>query len=132
MTFGYDLQHAFRTLRQSPAFTSTAVLSLALGIGANAAIFSIVNGLFLHPAGIQRVEEVVAPRVTYQKLNLIRIEMSTTDFADIRNSTNVFSKAAIAQTRGYNYTGGESPERLVGSDVTWQWFDVFGATAALG
>jgi predicted permease len=132
MTFGYDLQLAFRRLRKSPGFTSAAILSLALGIGANAAVFSIVNGLFLHPAGIARPQEVVAPRVTYKKLNLIKIDMSATDFADVRNSTNVFSKSAIAETRGYNYTGGDSPERLVGSAVSWQWFDVFGARPIVG
>lgn len=132
MTFGYDLQHAFRTLRKSPGFASAAVLSLALGIGANAAIFSIVNGLFLHPAGIERPEEVVAPQVTYKKLNLIQIGMSATDFADVRASTKVFAKAAMEQIQGFNYTGGDSPERLVGADVTWQWFDVFGATPVLG
>jgi len=132
MTLAYDLQHAFRTLRKSPGFTCAAVLSLALGIGGNAAILGVVNGLFLHPAGIARPEEVVAPRVTYKKLNLIQIEMSSTDFADVRNSTSIFSKSAIEETRGYNYTGGDSPERLVGADVSWQWFDVFGATPALG
>jgi predicted permease len=132
MTFGHDLRHAFRTLRKSPGFTCAAVLSLALGIGANAAIFSIVNGLFLHPAGIERPEEVVAPRVTYEKLHLIQIEMSSTDFADVRKSTDIFSKTAIAETHGFNYTGGDSPERLVGSSVTWQWFDVFGAKPAMG
>ena len=132
MTIGHDLRHAFRTLRHSPGFTCTAVVSLALGIGSNAAIFSIVNSLYLHPAGIQRPEEVVAPRVTYKKLNLIRIPMSATDFADVRRSTEEFSKSAMAGGRGYNYTGGDAPERLVGSDVTWQWFDVFGAKPLLG
>jgi predicted permease len=132
MTLGHDLHYALRTLGKSPGFTAAAVLSLALGIGGNAAMFSIVNGLFLHPAGIVRPEEVVAPRVTYQKLNLIQIEMSATDFADVRNSPSIFSKAAIEETQGYNYTGGDSPERLVGANVTWQWFDVFGAAPELG
>jgi predicted permease len=132
MSIGYHLRHAFRTLRRSPGFTCAAVLSLALGIGANAAIFSIVNSLFLHPPGVERPEEVVAPEVTYKKLNLIRIGMSATDFADVRRSTEEFSKSAMTSGRGYNYTGGASPERLVGSDVTWQWFDVFGAKPELG
>jgi predicted permease len=132
MKFGYDLQHAFRTLHKSPGFSCAAILSLAVGIGANAAIFSIVNGLFLHPAGIRQPEKVVAPRVTYKKLNLIQIDVSATDFADVRESPATFSKSAIEETRGYNYTGGDSPERLVGAAVSWQWFDVFGATPVLG
>ena len=66
MNAGHNLRYALRTLRRSPGFACAAVLSLAVGIGANAAIFSIVNGLLLHPAGIERPEEVVAPRVTYK------------------------------------------------------------------
>ena len=132
MTIGLDLWHAMRTLRKSPGFTAAAVLSLALGIGVNAAIFSIVNGLFLHPPGIQQPARVVAPRVTYKKLNLVQIEMSATDFDDVRHSSQVFSKAAFGEVRGYNYTGGDSPERLVGSTVSWQWFEVFGAKPLLG
>jgi predicted permease len=132
MNLGHDLQYAFRMLRKSPGFACAAILSLALGIGGNAAIFSIVNGLFLHPAGIERPDEVVAPQVSYQKLNLIKIGMSATDFADVRRSTAVFATAAMQETRGFNYTGGDSPERLVGAGVTWQWFDVFGASPLLG
>ena len=132
MTLGHDLHYALWTLRKSPGFTCAAVLSLALGIGGNAAIFSIVNGLFLHPPGIERPAEVVVPQVTYQKLNLIKIGMSATDFADVRRSTQVFATAAMQEIRGFNYTGGDSPERLVGANVTWQWFDVFGAAPLLG
>ena len=132
MTIAYDLRHALRTLWKSPGFASAAVLSLAVGIGANAAIFSIVNSLFLHPPGIEQPAKVVAPRVSYKKLNLIQIQMSATDFADVRQSTGEFSKTAMARGRGFNYTGGDSPERLVGTEVTWQWFDVFGARPILG
>ncbi len=132
MTLGHDLHYAWRMLRKSPGFTCAAVLSLALGIGGNAAMFSIVNGLFLHPPGIVRPAEVVAPQVTYRKLNLINIGMSATDFADIRRSTQVFATAAMQEMSGFNYTGGDSPERLVGADVTWQWFEVFDAAPLLG
>ena len=132
MTLAHDLHSAFRTLRRSRGFTCAAVLSLALGIGANTAIFSILNSLFLRPPGVARPEEVVAPRVTYKKLNLIGISMSAPDFADVRSSTEVFSAAAMAQPAGYNYTGAASPERLLGAQVTSQWFDVFEAKLILG
>ena len=126
------IRYALRTLGRSPGFTCAAALSLALGIGANAAIFSIVNALFLHPAGVEKPEELVAPRVTYKKLNLDHIEMSATDFDDVRKSTEVFSKSAMSQVMGFNYSGGESPVRLQGGAITWQWFDVFGAKPILG
>ena len=132
MNIGQNFRYALRTLRHSPGFACAAVLSLAVGIGANAAIFSIVNGLLLHPAGIERPEQVVAPRVTYKKLNLDRIAMSATDFDDVRKSPEIFSKAAMGDVAGFNYAGNDSPVRLQGGMVTWQWFDVFGAKPILG
>jgi predicted permease len=132
MIFGHTIRYALRTLRRSPGFTCAGVLSLAIGIGANAAIFSIVNGILLHPAGIEKPEELVAPRVTYKKLNLDRIAMSATDFNDVRKSPEMFPKAAMGNVAGFNYTGGDSPVRLQGGTVTSQWFDVFGAKPMLG
>ena len=132
MNIGQNFRYALRTLRRSPGFACAAVLSLAVGIGANAAIFSIVNGLLLHPAGVERPEQVVAPRVTYKKLNLDRISMSATDFDDVRRSPETFSKAAMGDIAGFNYASGDSPVRLQGGTVTWQWFDVFGAKPILG
>ena len=121
-----------RTLRRTPAFTVTVLLSLALGIGSNAAIFSVVNALFLHPAGIDHPEQVVAPRVTYQKLHLDRIDLSLPDFQDVQRSTSIFSTAAASNVAGLNYTSGDSPQRLQAAQVTWQWFDVFRARPILG
>lgn len=127
-----DFVYALRTLRRSPLFTATVLASLALGIGSNAAIFSVVNALFLHPAGVSDPEQVVAPRVSYQKLHLNRIDMSLPDFEDVRKGTQVFSVAAASNLTGFNFTGGNSPERLQGATVTWQWFDVFGIKPLLG
>ncbi len=127
-----DFNYSLRALRRSLLFTATVLASLALGIGSNAAIFSVVNALFLHPAGVSHPEQVVAPRISYQKLHLDRIDMSLPDFEDVRKSTQVFSAAAAANLTGFNFTGGNSPERLQGATVTWQWFDVFGAKPLLG
>ncbi|MBV8867137.1 MAG: ABC transporter permease, partial [Acidobacteriaceae bacterium] len=124
--------YALRTLRRSPLFTTTVLATLALGIGSNAAIFSVVNALFLHPAGVSRPERLVAPRVSYQKHHLDRIDMSLPDFQDIRKSTQVFSAAAASNLVGLNFTSGNSPVRLQAATVTWQWFDVFGAKPLLG
>jgi hypothetical protein len=119
-----DFLHSVRSWAKSPGFALAVVLSLALGIGANTAIFSVVNGLLLHPAGAANPEQLVAPRVSYQKLNLDKIVMSATDFADIRDSRAVFAKAALLDLEGFNYTGRDMPERLQGALVTWQWFEV--------
>ena len=127
-----DFRFAFRTLLKSPAFALTAIGALALGIGANTAIFSIVNGLLLHPSGIKEPDRVAAIRVKYDKLNLKSIGVSVPDFADVRDSQQIFSAAAVSDERDFNYTGGEMPERLLGATVSWQWFRVFGVAPELG
>ena len=132
MTRWINLSYALRTLRRSPIFTATVILSLALGIGGNAALFSVVNALFLHPAGVSRPEQVVAPRVSYQKLRLDRIDMSIPDFADVRNSRQIFATAAAASTVGMNYRGSSATRHLLGAAITWQWFDVFGVKPMFG
>ncbi|MGH9581637.1 MAG: ABC transporter permease [Bryobacteraceae bacterium] len=124
--------YGIRTLSKSPGFTFAVLFSLALGIGANAAIYSVVNGLLFHPAGIGRPETLVTPRVSYKKFGLNRISVSATDFADVRNSKQIFSRAAMEYPEGFNYTSGDSPQRLEGAMVTWQWFDVFGRRPLLG
>ncbi|HEY1214441.1 MAG TPA: ABC transporter permease, partial [Bryobacteraceae bacterium] len=127
-----NFAYAVRTLAKSPGFTAAVVLSLALGIGANAAIFSVVNGLLFHPEGLSHPEQLVAPRVSYQKLGLDKISMSATDFADIREQHQVFSQAALQTLDGFTYTGGSSPERLQGALVSSSWFDVLGSRPILG
>jgi predicted permease len=127
-----DLRYAFRSLARNLGFTLAVVFSLALGIGGNAAIFSVVNGLLWHPAGMEDLEQLVAPRVSYKKLNLDKIGMSATDFADIRNSKQTFSQAAMLDLEGMNYTGAASPERLQAAFVTSEWFQVFKCEPILG
>jgi predicted permease len=131
-TFWSDLRYAFRTLRNSPGFAAVAVLTLAVGIGANAAIFSVVNSLFLHPPGIPHPERVVALRAKYDKLGLLNIEVSAPDFAQFRDSRDVFESAAMMTQADFNYLSDAGPQRLVGSQVGSQWFDVFHAKAMLG
>src|SRR5438552_10732248 len=127
-----NLRFASRSLIKSPGFALTSVAALALGVGANTAIFSLVNQLLLNPPGISNPDRIVAVRVKYDKLSLKSISLSPTDFADVRNSTQVFGRAALMQEGDFNYTGGEAPERLQGASVSVQWFEVFGARPILG
>jgi putative ABC transport system permease protein len=131
-TFFQDLRYGLRMLGKNPGFTVVAVLTLALGIGANTAIFSVVNGLFLHPQGIPDPNQLVALRVKYDKLGLKNINVSVPDFAQVRDDKDFFSSAAIESTSDFNYAAGEWPQRLLGAQVTWQWFDVFHARPMLG
>jgi predicted permease len=127
-----DLRYALRGMRRSPGFTAIVVATLALGIGANTAIFSLVNQLLLHPSGIANPDRIVAVRTRYPKLKLEDIEVSPPTLADVRASRDVFEHAAMLITSDANYTGGDQPERLIGAVVTAQWFDVFGVQPLLG
>jgi predicted permease len=131
-TFLHDLRYALRMLRKSPGFTAVAILTLALGIGANTAIFSVTNGLFLHPPGIPHPDRLVTLRVKYDKLGLMNIGASAPDFAQVRDSQEVFDSAAMMTQADFNYLADDGPQRLRGSLVTWQWFDVFSAKPLLG
>jgi predicted permease len=119
-------------LAKNPGFTTVAVLSLALGIGANTIIFSVINHLFLHPTGIGDPDHLFAVRVKYDKLNLKSIVISAPGFKDIRDSKQIFTSAAASNEESFNYLAPEGPKRLAVAKVTWQWFEAFGARPLLG
>ncbi|MBV8819453.1 MAG: hypothetical protein JO022_13930, partial [Acidobacteriaceae bacterium] len=85
-----DLRYAWRVLLKSPGFAITAILALALGIGANSAIFSLVNSVLFHPPGISEPDRVVAVRVRYPKLNMQNIGTSAMDFKDAGDQGEMF------------------------------------------
>lgn len=127
-----DIRYAVRMLVKAPGFTAVAVLTLALGIGANTAIFSVVNGLLLHPYGIAHPERLLAIRARYEKLNLKNIVISAPDYTFVRDNTKTFAAAAIEDQSDFNYATGSWPLRLRGARVSRQWFDVFEARPLLG
>ncbi len=128
-----DLKFSIRGLRKSPAFLVTAVLALALGIGANTAIFSAVNAVLLNPADIRDANRVVALRTQYLGIDgLADIGLSATSFKDLEGLQSVFQSAAIAQPRDFAFTGSETPERLRGALTSPRFFDVVGHQPLLG
>src|ERR1700753_132773 len=127
-----DLRFSLRQMRKSPGFLIVAVLTLALGIGANIAVFSVMNAVLLNPRGVPHPDGLAVGRVTYERLGLKGISMSAPDYADLASSDLVRSAAAM-QAANYNLSGtSATPERLIAANVTWQWFDVFEAKPMLG
>lgn len=127
-----DLGYGVRRLRKTPDFAAVAILTLALGIGASTVIFSLINGLFLHPPGLADPGHLLVIRVRYDKLNLKSVTISAPDFKDVQESKQVFSAVAAEDEQGFSYQSPQGPVRVRGARVTWQWFDAFGTRPALG
>jgi predicted permease len=132
MTFFEDLRFALRQLIKAPGFALTAIVTLALGIGANTAIFSVIHAVLLHPSGVDAPERIGIMRTKYANLGLDFPDVSVPDFADAASLKNQVQAAALERGDSYNIVHDGRTEHLDGSQVTWQWFNVFGARPILG
>src|SRR2546421_7424134 len=127
-----NLRYALRQLRKSPGFTLVAVLTLALGIGANSAIFTVVNAVLLSPLPYPDADRVVMVNSRNFQENLKDLGFAPASFRDVEKQVASFE--GIAATR-YNYdnlTGVEKPTSLTGSLVTQDYFKVLGERPLLG
>jgi hypothetical protein len=126
-----DLRYSLRSLFANPGMTGAAVLTLALGIGANTAIFSGVNGIFLNPApGVVRASDLVE---VYAKDNVLGdMEMSSPEFRDYRDRNDVLSGLLAYQYFPSILTEGDGHERIWSLLVSANYFDVLGVAAAKG
>jgi hypothetical protein len=107
-----DVRHALRALAAAPAFAVAALLSLAIGIGANTAIFSIVDGLLLRPLPYKDAERLVILWNSSPGLNITEDWFSTAQYFDIKNGHHGFEQVGIAIGGNYNFTGWGDPERV--------------------
>ncbi len=128
----YNLRHAFRQLVRLPGFSITAIITLALGIGANTAIFSVVNAVLRHPAGVDHPERVAVMNVYYKQLALDVPFISVPDYADTASLHNVVEAAAMERGIGFNTEHNARVEHVTGAQVGSQWFQIFGARPILG
>lgn len=117
-----DIRYGLRILWKSPGFTTIAVLTLALGIGANTAIFSLVNGILLAPLPYAKPGELVSITGTYPR----------GAFVALREQVHSMEVAAYAEGHEFNLTGQDKPVRLTGAMVSAELFNVLGARPALG
>ena len=127
-----DLKFAFRMLRKSPGFTVVAVLTLALGIGANAAIFSVVNAILLHPLPIRDPGRVVVLHDQLPGLNLPRTPVSSPEFHSYSAHRNIFESTALVVGRSLNLTGVGQPQHLLAMRATASLFPLLGIHPILG
>jgi hypothetical protein len=125
-----DLRYAVRTLANSPGFAAVALLTLALGIGANTAIFSFVDGLLLKPLPYKDADRIV--RVLEKPPRGDRNGISTLNFLDWQKDNQVFDFMAAQSGGGATLTGVSDPVQLRGARVSARYFDIFGIQAALG
>jgi predicted permease len=131
-TFMADLRHALRVLRRSPAFTAITVLMLALGIGANAAIFSIVNGVLLAPLPYPQAERLVSLLHTAPGINIPTLNMAPALYFTYREDARTFADISLWKSVTSVVTGGGEPEEVPTLLVTHRFLPMLGVQPALG
>ena len=127
-----DLRYAVRMLRRNPGFTLVTVVTLALGIGANTAIFSVVHGVVLRPLPYPDADRLVVLQGAHPERGTHPYATSRPDFEDWRAQTTSFESMAQFAYWTFNLTGREVPERLLGGRVGGAFFETLGAPALLG
>jgi putative ABC transport system permease protein len=126
-----DLRYALRSTIKRPGFTVVAVLTLALGIGANSAIFSVVDAALVRPLPYGDPERLVHVWEVRSQADFSQSEASYPDFLDLRESQS-FEQLAGYNRRGFIMTGGERPEPIMAGHATANFFDTLGVQPALG
>jgi putative ABC transport system permease protein len=124
-----DLRYGARMLRKAPGFAIVAVLTLAIGIGANTAIFSVVNAVLLKPLAMQEPSRVVYVQEVWQN---IFPNLSVGNFADLSRQSSSFTHLAASNFASFNLATSEAPERVDGEMVTADYFATFGVPPIAG
>src|SRR5438105_4141342 len=127
-----DVRFAFRKLHQSPAFTFIAILTLALGIGLNTAIFSLINDLFLRTLPFKDPERVLHMYSNARERNLLELPISAPRFQHYRDGQTIFDGFAGENVFAFTLTGLGDPAQIFGGRVTANYFDVLGVRPIRG
>jgi predicted permease len=130
--FFQDVQYALRMLRKNFMLTAVIVASLAIGIGANSAIFSVVDALLLRPLPYPQPERLAAVWLHSPAIGILRDWPSPGQYIDIQNENHSFEQMALAQSRPFVLTGREQPERLFGVRTQSSLLEMLGAKPLLG
>lgn len=131
-TFWQDLSYGLRGLRKAPGFALVAIASLALGIAANSAVFSVMNALLLRPLSYPDADRLVILWSRSPGLQVAQDWFSPGQYLDVKTQNQVFEQTAITIGASFNMTGQGVPEHIDGARVSSSFFPVFGANAMLG
>jgi predicted permease len=127
-----ELRYAVRVLRQNPGFTVVAMLTLALGIGANTAIFSVVNALLLRSLPLPQPDHLVFVSESNREKNISGGPFSASAYETLRDGNRSYSEIAALTGEGFTLTGAGDAEQLPGARVSPNFFDVLAARPLLG
>lgn len=125
-----DLRYAIRMLLKNPGFSAVVVLTLALGIGANVALFSIVNGVLLNPLPFPDPEQLVT--IHQSKPNFDTGAVPYPNFLDLQSQNQTFTSMAISRPSGFSLIGAGEPERVEARLISADFFNVLGVTPKVG
>jgi putative ABC transport system permease protein len=129
---GHDLRYALRTLARNPGFAFVSILALALGIGANSAIFTVVNSVLLEPMHFFQAKQLVVVRERNLEAGFPEFSLSPGNYLTYRGENHSFAGIAAVAGGNVNYAGAQEPERLRAARVTSNFFEVLHAQPLLG
>src|ERR1700678_2508028 len=127
-----NVRYAWRTLRRSPGYAILAVLTLGVGIGANTAIFSVINGVLLRPLPYAQAAQIVHLDQTAAKVGPDPLGLSVQEVRDFRGQNHVFSDVAEYHSMTFTLLGSKDPERVVTGVVSGNFFNMLGVKPMLG
>ena len=132
MSFLGDLRHSFRQITKSPGFFAVAVAALALGVGANTAIFTAVEAVLLRPLPYFQPDRLVMVWEDFSFIGFPDNTPAPANYVDWKAQNTVFLNLAATRASTMSLTGDEPPEQLYGQRVTPNFFDVLGVQPAFG
>jgi predicted permease len=129
---GRDVRYGFRMLRRSPVFTAVALLTLVLGIGANIAIFTILNGVILRPLGYSKPEQLMFLTTQFPALTYAEYGLSPPEYMELREMTRSFASIGAFTIGEANLTAGDRPRRVRSASVDEHLLPALGFQPAMG
>ena len=131
-TFWHDSRYGLRMLRKYPGFALTVMITLGLGIGANATIFSVINAVLLEPLPFREPDRLIRLWETNPGAGLTEVAASVPNFQDWQREQSDFEQLAASENATFNLTGSGEPQRVAAAKITANLIPTLGVAPALG